>query len=460
LRIQLPANGWRPRPYQMGLWGYLENGGRKAVAVWHRRSGKDEVALHRIACAAFERPANYWHMLPESAQARKAIWDAVNPATGKRRIDEALPHELRSSYREQEMHIGLKSGGSYQLVGSDNYNSLVGSTPAGVVYSEWALAKPQADGYLMPILAENKGWSLYIYTPRGRNHGLTTLRAAQADPDAFAQVLTVEDTGALPKDVLEAQKRDYIAKHGEEHGESLFRQEYYCSFDAANIGAILGRAVERLEQAGRITDDVAYDPDGAPVQISSDIGFHDTASWWVWQPRVGGFAIVDYDGASGLDADDWIERIKANGYKIGKIWLPHDARAKTFQSKHSSVERFLMAFGVDKVAVVPQTSKRDRINAARRVLPSCAFHETRCFKGLEGLRDWSYEWNEDTGEFSREPLHNWASHPGDAYSYGAQVIGMASMPEADKGFVPPKTIYEATMNELWETTKQPSYQRI
>jgi phage terminase large subunit len=33
-----------------------------------------------------------------------------------------------------------------------------------------------------------------------------------------------------------------------------------------------------------------------------------------------------------------------------------------------------------------------------------------------------YEWNEDRKEFSREPRHDWASHPGDAFSYGAQVM--------------------------------------
>ena len=107
--IRLP-NNWRPRPYQMPAWRYLESGGKHAELVWHRRSGKDEIALHRTACAAFERVAGYWHMLPEYAQARKAIWDAVNPHTGKRRIDEAFPHELRDSTRDQEMAIRFKNG--------------------------------------------------------------------------------------------------------------------------------------------------------------------------------------------------------------------------------------------------------------------------------------------------------------------------------------------------------------
>ncbi len=422
MRIQIPANGWRPRDYQRGAWDYMEQGGKRCVCVWHRRSGKDEVALHRIAVAAFERPANYWHMLPEAAQARKAIWDAVNPRSGKRRIDEAFPQALRSTTREHEMFIGFKSGASYQVLGSDNYDSLVGSTPAGVVYSEWPLSRPQADAYLMPILAENNGWELYIYTPRGRNHGLTTLKAAQADPDSFAQVLTVTDTRVIPQQVLDKQLLAYVAKFGEDHGRSFYEQEYLCSFDAANIGAILGREVERAERDGRITDTVEIDPNGAPIEVSSDIGFRDTATWWFWQPKVGGFSIVDYMGASGLDADDWIERIREKGYNIGKIHLPHDARVKTFQSKHSSVERFLLAFGAARVGIVPRVSVSDRINAARKIIQRCEFNESNCEKGLAGLREWSYEWNEDTQDFSKDPLHNWASHPGDGFSYGAQIM--------------------------------------
>jgi hypothetical protein len=174
--IRLPHNNWRPRPYQQDLWKYLEKNGKRAVAIWHRRAGKDEVCLHWSAVAAHTRVGVYWHMLPEANQARKAVWDAVNPHSGLRRINEAFPRELRESTRETDMAIRFKSGSLWQLVGSDNYNSLVGSPPVGVVFSEFALADPSAWGYLRPILAENNGWALFITTPRGRNHASTFYR--------------------------------------------------------------------------------------------------------------------------------------------------------------------------------------------------------------------------------------------------------------------------------------------
>lgn len=365
------------------------------------------------------RVATYWHMLPQADQARKAVWDAVNPKTGKRRIDEAFPHELRAQTRDSDMFIRFHSGSTYQVVGSDNFESLIGSPPAGIVFSEWSKAKPQAWALLSPILAENKGWALFIYTPRGRNHGQTLLERAREGNGWFGEVLTAHDTKVLTLEELEQYRLDLMGVMGAEEGDAHFRQEMLCDFSAATIGAILGRYVEMADSEGRIHDDVG---DDAPVVISSDIGFRDTATWWFWQIRKGGFDLVDYDEASGLDAEEWIPRLQEKPYDIQRIWLPQDAKVKTFQSKHSSLERFLQAFGPERVKIVPAVKVADRINAARVVIKRCQFHRTKCKAGLEGLREWSFEYNEDTQSFSKNPLHDWASHPGDGYSYGAVVL--------------------------------------
>lgn len=129
--IRLPYE-WNPRPHQLAAWKALEGGIRRAVLVWHRRYGKDDLALHWTACAAMQRVGTYWHMLPQANQARKAIWDAINPRTGRRRIDDAFPAEIRETTREQDMLIRFVNGSTWQVIGSDNYNALVGSPPVGV----------------------------------------------------------------------------------------------------------------------------------------------------------------------------------------------------------------------------------------------------------------------------------------------------------------------------------------
>lgn len=448
----------------MPAWEYLENGGKHAELIWHRRSGKDEVALHRTACAAFERVAGYWHMLPEAAQARKAIWEAVNPRTGRKRIDEAFPVELRKTTRSQEMYIEFVNGSTWQVVGSDNFDSLVGSTPAGIVYSEWALANPASRAYLRPILLENGGWQMFITTPRGKNHAHTTYRAALKQPGAFAQILSAETTGLFTKEQLEAERLQYIADFGDEYGQAKFEQEYLCSFDSALLGAILGPAISRAERDGRIGDHIQYDPLGADIHISADIGRRDTATWYFWQPTMGGYHIIDYDGGWGIDAEEWCDRLSTKLAKyhalrgknpLGKIWLPHDARAKTFAAKHSAVEVFINKFGSDRVAITPNSSKSDRINAGRTVISRCAFNETNCEKGIEGLRSWAYEYDEEKKIFSSEPKHDWASHDGDGFTYGCLIMKM-TQPPLEK----PKPRFDINAHELFDINPSPVRTRI
>lgn len=464
MRIRLPANGWIPRAYQLKAWAYLEAGGRHCELVWHRRGGKDDIGLHWAAVAAFQRTGNYWHMLPEANQARKALWEAINPHTGRKRVDEAFPPEIRSSTINDQMLIRFRSGSTWQVVGSDNFNSLVGSPPIGLVFSEWALCDPAAWAYLMPIVEENGGWAIFNTTPRGKNHAYRSLRAAQKHEHEFGQILSAEETGVFSREQLDSIRGKLIDTYGDEYGLSIFEQEYLCSFEAANLGAILGRALVKAEREGRVSDDrAAYDPEGAALEISSDIGRRDASTWWWWQPCVGGFRIVDYDKDSGLDADEWCERIEKRRserkYKLGKIHLPHDARAKTFSAKHSAVEVFLERFGLDKVDIVPESTKADRINAARRVIARCAFHATNCEKGLDGLANWSFVYDEERKEFSREPDHNWASHDGDGYSYGCQVMEeRVIVPEPDttiRGLQigPGNTV---TMDELLKETPRRS----
>lgn len=393
-------------------------------------------------------------MLPEAAQARKAIWSAVNPHTGKLRIDEAFPPAIRESTNNTEMMIRFKNGSSWQVVGSDNFNSLVGSAPAGIVYSEWALANPTARAYLRPILLENGGWQLFITTSRGRNHAYTTLKAAERTPGSFAQILRASDTGVFTPEQLEAERLAYMAEFGDDYGLAKFEQEYECSFDAANLGAILAKAVTQAERDGRVGDHVEYDPNGAPIEISCDLGRHDTATWWFWQPVVGGYHLIDYDGGWGIDADEWCARLErkleqyehaTEEHSLGRFWMPHDARAKTFGAKRSAEETFARKFGWDKVRIVRKTSIADRINAARVLTPKVAFN-SRCERGMDGLRSWSYKYNEETKTFSSEPLHDWASHDGDGYSYGCQVMQEVKPPQLSKE----KTRFDTdlTINEI------------
>src|SRR6056297_17069 len=218
---------FRVRRYQAPFYQAWRNGEKKRlIEIAHRRWGKDEIALNVTRDLSLERPASYWHCLPEYAQARKAIWTAVNPHTGKRRIEEAFPREIRKTTNEQEMFIELVNGSTWQLIGSDRYDATVGSSPAGIVYSEWALANPSAWGYHRPMVQENNGWAAFITTPRGNNHAKAMYDLALRNDDWFAEVSTALDTGALNEGQLEEALEEYQAIYGLDFGRAMFEQEY------------------------------------------------------------------------------------------------------------------------------------------------------------------------------------------------------------------------------------------
>lgn len=439
----LPYNGWQPRPYQLPLWNALDGGCKRAVAVWHRRSGKDEIALHRACIAAHERPATYWHLLPEASQARKAIWDAVNPHTGKRRIEEAFPDELISNRREQEMLIRFKNGSTWQVVGSDNYNSLVGSPPVGVVYSEWALANPLSWGYIRPILAENNGWGLFITTPRGRNHGASLYEQALSDPNWFCQKLTVDDTTVFTKAQIESERLSYIKEHGETVGNSLFKQEYYCSFDAAIIGAIYGEFIERADQEGRLTS-VTYDP-AYPVETAWDLGYDDSTAIWFFQRAYNEVRLIDYYENSQADIEHYCQHILAKPYRYGDHFVPHDAANKLLAAGGRSIVQQAHALGV-KMRVVAATSQMNGIAAARKVLGFAWFDKTNCEQGIEAMRQYRYSYDDKNKAFAVKPLHDWSSHGADAFEIIGQVYSNA-VKQDDKP--KPRFLHEITANELF-----------
>ena len=104
--MRIPHN-WLPRPYQVPMWQAFDSGAKRAFLLWHRRAGKDDNGLHYTAKAAITTPATYWYMLPQQNQVRRAIWDAVNPHTGLRRVREAFPDPICRSRRSTAMAIEL-----------------------------------------------------------------------------------------------------------------------------------------------------------------------------------------------------------------------------------------------------------------------------------------------------------------------------------------------------------------
>lgn len=362
-------------------------------------------------------------------------------AVGIREIQHSLRDSVRQLLIDKIQSLGLgwffepfegeirgRNGSLIIFRGMQSYNaetikSLEGFDIAWVEEAQTMSAKSWE--LLRPTIRREGSEIWASWNPRFRTDPIDLFFRKNPPDDAVSVLVNWRDNPWFPEVLRREMEHDKVidpevAEHVWEGGYGL------------QHGAILARLVERAERDGRISDDVLFDPEAAPVEISSDLGYRDTATWWFWQRKIGGYSLLDYMGDSGMDAGDWIDALQARmlerGWPLGKIWLPHDARTKTFQSKHSAVEQFLKAFGNPRVGIVAMSKVPDRVNAARTIIRRCAFHKTRCEDGLDGLRAWQYEWNPETMSFGREPLHDWASHPSDGFSYGCQVMQEMAAP--------------------------------
>ena len=183
-------------------------------------------------------------------------------------------------------------------------------------------------------------------------------------------------------------------------------------------GAIYAKELRQATLDNRITR-VPYDGI-KPVQTFWDLGFSDATSIWFVQ-RIGfELRVIDYLEVRQTTVMEIVKLLQAKGYVYDTDFLPHDAQAKTLASNGKSVEQLLRGLG-RKIRITPNLSIADGINAARTLFPTLWFDRDRCADGLQSLRHYRYD-TDDSGKFSRKPLHDDASHGADAFRYFAVAI--------------------------------------
>jgi len=198
--------------------------GLRAAMVWPRRNGKDVVCCNIMAAKMLQKVADYAYILPFQTQARSIVWEGITN-DGSRFID-FFPPGLIERKLDQQMKIWFKNGSTLQLVGSDNFNALVGRNLYGIIFGEYSIQKPEAWQYLRPMLTANGGWAIFQFTPRGTNHAHDIYQIAKNTPEWFCERLTAEDTGYPSRKDIEKEREAGMR-------ESLIEQEFYTSFTAS-----------------------------------------------------------------------------------------------------------------------------------------------------------------------------------------------------------------------------------
>ncbi len=417
IETQIKLDRFQPREYQLPILDAIENKGyRKVLAILPRRAGKDITAFNLCIRECLRKVCVIYYIFPTYSQGKKILWDSITN-TGERILD-YIPDELVTSKNGQEMKIRFKNGSLFQIVGSDNFDSLMGTNPQGVVFSEYALQDPRAYQYIRPILTANLGWALFISTPRGKNHLWELYQIALNSPEWFCYKLTINDTNHIPMSEIEKEKAEGIMS------EDLILQEYYTDFSLGVEGAYYTKYLDRMRLKGQIGV-VPYEP-GFPVNTSWDLGYTDSCVIIYYQVIGHTVRIIDYYENNKEGLEHYVKIIKNKDYIYGKHFAPHDIGVSEFSSGQTRLQKALdlgLKFEVictkegKKISALPNVSVMDGIESVRSAFAKIWIDENNCGQLIKALENYRQEYDVKKKVYNTQPLHNWASHAADAMRY-------------------------------------------
>lgn len=443
MTITVPYN-FTPRPYQLPILRAMDQGCKRAVQVWHRRAGKEKTDLAGIVSKKMlERVGAYYYVFPEFAQGRKVIWDGAD-RDGFRFIDHFPKELLDGKPNDTEMKLRYKNGSLFQVIGSDRYNAVMGTNPVGMILSEYSLQDPSCWSYFRPILAENDGWAVFNYTPRGENHAYDLYEMAKADPfdpktgkGWFVQLLTVDETGAVRAEVLEQEKKEIVRLTG---NDALYQQEYHCNFTVPISGAYYADQISKAYKEGRVGN-VPHEQ-RLTVDTWWDLGFNDRMAIWFTQSVGQELRVIDYLEDSGKGLPFYIDKIKEKGYVYSKHTAPHDIDVHELSTGKTRRET-ASGLGIN-FEVAPNLHIIDGIEAVRLIFNKCWFDKERCKSGLNALKNYRKQWDDKRKTWLNNPYHDWSSNGSDAFRYMAvsldmryknKMAGTSDLPARDYGYV-------------------------
>ena len=418
---------------------------RWSCLVAHRRAGKTVAATNDLIIGALEcrkeRP-QFAYIAPFRDQAKRVAWDYLKHYS--RPFHAGKPNE-------SDLIIPMPNEGKLMVFGADNPDALRGIYLDGAFLDEFGDFRPSVWGNVIrPALSDRGGWAVFGGTPKGRNEFWQIRELARKTPDQwYLQELRASESGILSHAEIEAVRGQLTAEQ--------YAQEYECDFAAALVGAFYGKDLVQVEREGRVTS-VQVDP-AVPVHTAWDIGYRDdTAIWW-YQVMRGEIHIIDFHSSSGNSIDFYTDLIAEKGYRYGTHWLPHDARAKTLAAKGKGViEQLGEGLGLNSMAIVPNLDIHDGIQAARVMLRRCWFDDEKCAEGLEALRQYQREYDEDKKSFREKPRHDWTSHAADAFRMMAVAWRHEEKPKPEAEPMRGITVgaNKVTLDELWRTAPQPN----
>lgn len=318
---------------------------------------------------------------------------------------------LNGFYEVQNARIAGRNGTEFTFAGlRHNINSIKSVEGTDVVWVEEAqtvskqswqtliptIRKPGSEIWVSfnPELDTDETYSRFVKEPPP---GAVVRKINWSDNPWFPQVLRDE------MELLRERDHDAYLTIWEGHTRQVLD------------GAIFANEIRAATAETRFAR-VPYDK-AKPVQTFWDLGRADMTSIWFAQQIGFEYRLIDFYQNRGFDLSHYLKLLQDRPYLYGTCWLPHDAKHELLASPRTIAQQ--MQDAGHKVEVVPRILKVDQVNAARTVFSRCWFDADKCADGINALRRYRYGVNPETGQYTRDPLHDDASHAADAFLYFA-----------------------------------------
>lgn len=195
------------------------------------------------------------------------------------------------------------------------------------------------------------------------------------------------------------------------------------AFAATSEGIILYEQMRFLRANNRIGP-VPLRPD-LPVNTFWDLGVRDTNTIILHQRYGSQDRFVKAFGGTGQGMEHWWATLEGwredNRVKWGAHYLPHDGEQRIQGRQVFTRSQILQGLGATNVKSVPRVATiQVGIDILRSKMLDYYIDEEGCETLLSALDAYQYVWDDVAQVFSREPLHNWASHWADALRQHAQ----------------------------------------
>jgi phage terminase large subunit len=420
---------------------------RWAVIIAHRRCGKTLCTILDLIYRAIsegKEDGRYAYVAPYYSQAKNIAWDYL----------QRYSQPVLAKANQSELWVELVNGARIRLFGADNPDALRGLYLDGIVLDEYADMRPRIWGEIIrPLLSDRLGWAVFIGTPKGHNGFWELYSAAVNKDDWYVKTLRASVTGLIPDSEL--------ADAAKSMTQDQYLQEFECDFESAIVGAYYGKEMRLLTDQGRITK-VEYDC-MYKVNTAWDLGYTDSTSIWWYQVIHGEIRVLEHHSSNGQSIPFYTGLIQSKDYDYGIHWLPHDARAKTLSSGGKSIiEQLSAKIPLESMKIVPNLSLQDGIQASRMALQRAWFDGDKCMEGIECLRQYQREYDEDKKVFRDRPRHDWTSHSADAFRYLSiawrEEEKVASKDDSIKGLFVGQT--DVSLNDLWKHKQRTTGGRI